>query len=182
MATNRPEDAAYGALLAARLAKADEWPEPETTDFYKALRLGALHIIAQTLHRRERDLASEIATRTLLRLRSFRGQSEFSTWFYRIVRNAITSWVRSEARKNEVQISIVPEIEVPPPSMTIGLHIPELTREQIELLERVTAGENFETIAKTMGYATRQMAARRWRALRKFLQEHGKMYTRGVKP
>ena len=164
----RPEDIAFQALLSARLNQATEWPEPETSDLYKSLRLGALHIIAQTLHRRERDLASEIATHVLLHLRTFKGHSLFSTWFYRIVRNSITDWVRNEARRSEVQISIVPEPVVLQP-VPNTLKLPKLTPSQADLLERISLGESMASIAKSLG-VSRQAIQSRWQRLQKYLK------------
>src|SRR5262249_7788513 len=82
-----PENLAYQKLREARIETGEEWPEPATSTLYNTLVRGAGNIGVSVIGHHDPHFACEIATRTLLRLGSFRGTSQFSTWFYRIARN-----------------------------------------------------------------------------------------------
>lgn len=56
------------------------------------------------------DLTQEIFVRLHRNVKSFRGDSAFSTWFYRLATNCCTDWLRKEARRpptQEIQETLV---------------------------------------------------------------------------
>lgn len=110
----RPENLAYENFIEARKERQEEWPEPETTALWKILRRAALYIIYGAYQRREVDLAREAATKALLALPDFRGETTFSSWYYRIVLNTVKDRFRREnyRRRVEVPLEVVGDLPV----------------------------------------------------------------------
>lgn len=171
MAPRRPENTTYDALVDARFAREELWPEPETTIFYRTLVRGAERIVFQTLGHKEPELARECATKTLLRLHEFNEHSTFSTWFYRLVRNTVLDYVRHEGRLREIQLDCVEEgrLAIGPPELPASL--PDgLSLTDRYLLSWMLKGADQSEIAKRLGIH-QSSVSKRWKKLREQLQE-----------
>lgn len=165
--SNRPENDAFQRFKEAQLARNEEWPEPETSALYQSLVGGARAIVFGVLGHNEPELSREIATRTLLRLRNFKGRSQFSTWFYRLARNEAIRFVTDNAPREE-QFDEAFEPEAPP---AVPLSLPRSLRNtEVKLLKLVLRGESFERIGKILG-CSKMAVSRRWAKLRKKLGE-----------
>jgi RNA polymerase sigma factor (sigma-70 family) len=160
----RPENVAHLALLQAREARGDEWPEPETTALFRALKSGASRVVYSIFGHREPELANEIASRCLLRLGAFKGRSQFSTWFYRVARNEAIRAV-TEDRPREEQFEDHFEIEAP---NRLPVPLPRLVPGDETLLRLVLSGESFECIGEVLG-VSKMTVSRRWARLREKL-------------
>jgi len=83
-----------------------------------------------------RDVAREVAQETWIRvwrgLDSFRGESSFSTWTYRITVNTASSWRRRRSNRPTVDITDVPE-----PEVEDGTQIPDRAAENTDLGRRL---------------------------------------------
>lgn len=173
--SERPENVAFQSLELARVRDGAEWPEPETSEFYRVLARGASNIVVAVLGHRDPDLAREIAARALLHIRNFRGTSQFSTWFYRIARNEAIRKVTQDAPREEqfeVGADYAGQDNVP-------LSLPrQLTKAEKGLLKAVLRGDSFEVIGSVLG-ASKMSVSRRWAKLRTKL---GEMYGRRNKP
>lgn len=165
---NRPENVAHANLMKARAVHNEEWPEPETGDLYRALVRGATQIAGSILGHTEPELAGEIATRTLLSLGSFSGRSSFSTWFYRIARNATVRWLENAHRRTETSLETSPDLAEAP--RTIPTKYPRGLREsEKRLLDLVLEGFSHREIAQFTG-KTRRRTLYEWTQLRKKLR------------
>ncbi len=83
-----------------------------------------------------RDVAREVAQETWIRvwrgLDSFRGESTFSTWTYRITVNAASTWRRRRSNRPTIDIADVPE-----PELEDGSQIPDQAAENTDLGHRL---------------------------------------------
>jgi RNA polymerase sigma-70 factor, ECF subfamily len=84
----------------------------------------------------DRDTARDVVQETWIRiwrgLGSFRGDSSFSTWSYRITVNTASTWRRRRSNTSTVEIAEVPELEV-----ADGSQIPDRAAENAELRRRL---------------------------------------------
>lgn len=160
--STRPENEAYASLVEARSDRNEEWPEPETSTLFRVLRQGSGRIIVSVIGHREPELAGEIAARALLRLRKFRGASQFSTWFYRLARNeAVRAVTESAPREEQFEEHFEPEA----PS-NVSMQLPQLlTLAERQLVLLVLRGESFERIGAILG-CSKMAVSRRWSKLR----------------
>jgi DNA-directed RNA polymerase specialized sigma24 family protein len=108
---SRVENQTYQEWSEARRTRLEEWPEPETSRLYHTLRRAALLIAYTILHKKDPDLARDIATKALLKVEQFRNETLFSTWFYRIAVNSAVSLQRHQFRQRETQLDLVSEPE-----------------------------------------------------------------------
>ena len=167
--SDRPENRAHRALMKARATQDCEWPEPETTQFYGTLTRGAFGIIISVLGRKDTELAREIATSAVLNLASYRGESQFSTWFYRLARNRALNHIRGVERKHEVDLELGADLEAP--HFALELRLPkEFSETDNQFLGLILNGYTLREISKVFGISKSQ-ADRRWQALRKRLSE-----------
>ena len=150
-----PENLAHERLLKARDARNEEWPEPETTDFYRSLVRGASKITGSIIGRAIPELSGEIATRTLLNLHGYRGGSRFSTWFYRVARNALLRYLENAHRIPETPLEDAPE-PVAAPRTPLRLP-PGLTASEKGLLRLTLDGYSHREIATITGVSQRKV-------------------------
>ena len=147
----RAEDTMYEAWQQAIKETGEQYPEPQTSQFYQVLRVGAQRIIGGIFpYPHESGLAFMAATQALMKAPGFQGRSKFSTWFYKLCRNMAVYHVRSLARRREVQLDMVPEpvagqVANPLPPM------PLLTQEELFLYRLIFFfGFELAEIAKTL--------------------------------
>lgn len=166
----RQENLAYAKLQDSRGDRDEEWPEPETTELYTVLRRAALAIMGQIAGIKERNLADEIAGHALLSLAEFRGQSEFSTWFFTLARRDTLNWIRTRTRAKEVQLECVAEPEAPSHGDTLPLPA-WLSPEDVEFISLRERGLTFVEIGEFYGI-TKQGAHDRWLTLAQKLRNY----------
>lgn len=155
------ENLAYSALMEARESLNQEWPEPQTSQFHTVLRQSALAIVGSVLGRKEPELASEIATKALLGLSKFKGQSLFSTWFYRLSRNAALSHIRDSHK--DVSLESLLEEPVSRPTGSSDC-LKALTAPERQLAELVLAGHTHREIGLKLG-VSHVTAGKQWQKL-----------------
>lgn len=165
--SERPENVAHRNLITQRTVTNEEWPEPETAELYRVLVRGASQITGSILGRANAELAAEIATRTLLNLGSFGGRSSFSTWFYRIARNATVRWLEDAHRRPETSIETAPDQGTHPET---PFKYPQgLSQREKMLLRQILAGYSHEDIAR-LARKPRRRIKYEWTQLRKKLR------------
>ncbi len=85
----------------------------------------------------DRDTARDVVQETWIRvwrgLGSFRGDSSFSTWSYRITVNTASSWNRRRSKRATVDINDVSE-----PELADAAQIPDRAAENTDLRRRLT--------------------------------------------
>jgi RNA polymerase sigma-70 factor, ECF subfamily len=124
----------------------------------------------------DRTLAEDLAQETFLkaydRLGSFRFESRFSTWLYRIARNTAIDAMRSRARRQDLPGRLIPRGEDPGPElgleMTTALESlsPKL-REALVLGE--VAGLTCREAGEVLGVAEGTVKSRMYHARRRLL-------------
>ncbi len=107
--TEQPEpttDQLYAAWKAA--------PTPESERrLYDALRTYARAIARGVFGVNDPDVVTDIVTKAFLREASFRGQSQFGTWFYKVAMNYIRNYIRRRKRLREVQLKDIENLPAP---------------------------------------------------------------------
>ena len=86
--------------------------EPEGEDrLYQAFKAQAANVLWHRLESPDQALAHDISTKAMLAVKSFRGESLLSTWFYRIAQNEAKDALRTkiENRKRLVPIDVEDE-------------------------------------------------------------------------
>lgn len=166
------ENTCYNNLLAARETQNELWPEPQTTQFYRALVQGAERITGSILGTRQPELAREIATRTCLNLHRFDGRSRFSTWFYRIASNEANEWLRRKQQRRETSIEAVQEPSAPPVEPQVVPRV--LDGREKALAQLLLEGYTHEEAAKVLGISKRRVLYE-WTLLRKRLKSPKKL-------
>jgi DNA-directed RNA polymerase specialized sigma24 family protein len=117
--------------------------------------------------RKEPDLAREIATSALLNLGSYRGRSQFSTWFYRLCRNYSLNYIRNTGRKREVDLLDYPNLEAP--QFEAGFKLPsDFSVSDSQLTGLVANSYTWKEIGEVFGISA-SAAYQRWQKLRKRL-------------
>lgn len=144
----RLENLMFRGWVAARSRTNEEFPEPETSELRDVMVFAARRIMAHSFSMFESELAEQIAHDVMLRLDQFQGRSAFSTWLYRVIRNAILMELREPIHYQEVQLEVIPE----PGYVVDG------TADFSGLLDRITERERllFSLIAR--GYSAREIA------------------------
>jgi hypothetical protein len=178
---SRIENETYQRWTEARALSGEEWPEPETSKFYQALRRAATLIISSVLHRQEPELARDTATKALLKVASFRNETLFSTWFYRIAVNEAKMEIRRQSRQREIQLDIVAEPEAPSTIATPKILSTEgLSGREKHLLDFLlnnTEGDSLKPAGDLDVYARQQKldpswVRKIWQSLRTKLKSH----------
>ena len=83
------------------------------------------------------DLTQEIFVRLHRNVKTFRGDSAFSTWFYRLATNCCKDWLRKEARRpptHEIQDTLVADGGAGPSRLYEQSETKALVREAISAL------------------------------------------------
>jgi RNA polymerase sigma factor (sigma-70 family) len=155
-APERLENRLHGEFLAAREARQEIWPEPETSALYRAIYQASLRILS-TLDSRllysygKHVAAGRIAAKVLLGIDGFRGRSRFSTWLYRMARNELIDIVREIRGRVEVQLDTVPDLQAVFHSGQLRLPAGVLSALEERLVRlRIEEGLDFRELAKTL--------------------------------
>ena len=110
-------------------------PQPETVRLARAGDLRAFEELVRghqadvyrlALHLvRDRETAEDVTQEAFVHayraLRRFRGTAKFSTWLYRITRNAAVDAIRRRERQRRVSREAAPEVPVSDPSLRAAL-------------------------------------------------------------
>jgi len=153
-APERLENKTHAAFLAAREARREVWPEPETTALYKVVYTAALSILASRDSRvlynyGKHTAAGRITAEVLMNIDRFNGRSRFSTWLYRMARNELYDIVKEVRERVEVQLDSLPDL---PATFHGGqLRLPKglLSPDEERLVRlRIEEGYNFRELAK----------------------------------
>lgn len=117
-------------------------------------------------------LVNGIVWRAIKRMERFRGGSQFSTWFYRIIVNECNRFLRNHIKRLEV--SIEEETPAQPQAFECRLDLiamlDALEGPEHTLLRLVIEGQDFRTIAKELKI-TRNAAIVRWSRLKARLRD-----------
>lgn len=118
------------------------------------------------------DLAQDAWIKILRGLPSFRLESKFSTWLYRITMNTFLNATRAVKREQEVVGSLTPESEAPDPKLESALDIHEAVRSLPEefrsvVLLRYVADLSYKEIAVVLDLPLGTVQSRLKRALDK---------------
>ena len=81
------DEAAFAAWRAAIQAKDDAAVEETSEVLYRVLRRYATSIVYQVLRYRDQDLITDIVAHAFEKAHQFRGESKFTTWFWRLAYN-----------------------------------------------------------------------------------------------
>lgn len=131
------------------------------------------------------DLTQETFIKAYRRLDSFRGDSKFSAWLYRIASNVCLDHLRSKARSGTVSIAVSDEdgaeLDIPDTAPSVEETVlGNLTREAVQrgldllpeaqrqiLLLREINGLSYEEIAQTLSLESGTVKSRIFRARKK---------------
>ena len=133
------------------------------------------------------DMAQEAFIKAYNSLSSFRGDSKFSVWLYRIVSNVCLDFLRKQSRRPSVSLSVEDDdgedvqLDVPDDSMSPELQLErKLTRESVReglkqlpedyrqiLLLRELQGLSYDEIAETLDIGVGTVKSRIFRAREK---------------
>ncbi|MBQ7896217.1 MAG: sigma-70 family RNA polymerase sigma factor [Oscillospiraceae bacterium] len=133
------------------------------------------------------DMAQEAFIKAYNSLSSFRGDSKFSVWLYRIVSNVCLDFLRKQSRRPSVSLSVEDDdgedvqLDVPDDSMSPELQLErKLTRESVReglkqlpedyrqiLLLRELQGLSYDEIAETLEIGVGTVKSRIFRAREK---------------
>ena len=133
------------------------------------------------------DMAQEAFIKAYNSLSSFRGDSKFSVWLYRIVSNVCLDFLRKQSRRPSVSLSVEDDdgedvqLDVPDDSMSPELQLErKLTRESVReglkqlpedyrqiLLLRELQGLSYDEIAETLYIGVGTVKSRIFRAREK---------------
>ncbi|MDP4199530.1 MAG: sigma-70 family RNA polymerase sigma factor [Bacteroidota bacterium] len=147
-----------------------------------------IYLAARKMVRGDHDEADEIAQETFVKayqaLASFRGDSQFYTWLYRIMMNGVIQRSRRKSIREFVRIddmdSAPPSEDIAPDQGLIGSETTRLLEEAIELLPpkqrrvflmRFYDELPYEEIAKIVGTSVGGLKANYFHAVRK-IGEH----------
>ena len=142
------------------------------------------------------DMAQEAFIKAYNSLSSFRGDSKFSVWLYRIVSNVCLDFLRRQSRRSALSLSVEDDegedvqLDVPDESMSPEAQLErKLTRESVReglkqlpedyrqiLLLRELQGLSYDEIAETLGIGVGTVKSRIFRAREKlcaFLSKDG---------
>lgn len=142
------------------------------------------------------DMAQEAFIKAYNSLGSFRGDSKFSVWLYRIVSNICLDFLRKQSRRPAVSLSVEDDdgedmqLDVPDESMSPEIQLErKLTRESVRrglaqlpedyrqiLLLRELQGLSYDEIAQTLDIGVGTVKSRIFRAREKlcaFLSKDG---------
>lgn len=166
----RPEDEAFARYM--------ENPCHETQDaLYKAVSNQARNIIFMILHRERLDLAANAATKAVLNLDAFKGDSAFSTWTHRIARNEAYDETTRLNDRNETTLDSVSQEHMP---MDVGLQgyaavlledlLKSLSKDDAALLQGKLFGLEDEELADTFGISEGAVRMR-WMRLKEMVMK-----------
>ena len=159
----QPEDKAYKAWKDA--------PSPEAeTALYKELHRFASILVWKRLGRRDPELATNIVHQAFEKIKQFRGDSQFSTWFYKLAFNMIGHEIRrlkklamqtsDEFLENSPDWSRLPDRELLTKELLAAIDEPERA-----ILRGRLEGRSREEVAKELG-VTLETLKSKWRKLR----------------
>src|SRR2546427_12099551 len=94
---SRQENQIWTRWIQARTTTRKPYPEPETTELYKAILTASGRILWNAFNVFEPSIGHAVASKVILEPEKFQGKSLFSTWLYRVVRNTFLMACR-EAR------------------------------------------------------------------------------------
>lgn len=146
-----------------------------------ALRRYARAIVFQTVSPFDPTLAEEIVSKALMQVESFEGKSAFSTWFYRLAKNACYDVLRDRLKHRRTQsldslrgdnfdaLADNRALETVDYELLLGNLLPHLDVEEQELLKRRLEGQDYEEIGRWLGMTYRG-AQTKWSRLRAKLQ------------
>ena len=101
----------------------------------------SLEAYASMMQMREEDAAQEILVKVMTRLASFRGESSFATWVYRLTTNLCIDYIRRQQRRRETVSAVsLDESDSPFPEPADPGQDPHRALEQTELRRAVERG------------------------------------------
>lgn len=163
------ENATYTRRLSLEIdaAYADYGPEkPQSAErLYKAFQAQASNIALHRLGWDDLFIARDIATRAFMALKKFRGDSQISTWFYRLAQNEANRALRQRLEDRSRTVSLNGDedgdnpLEARLPATAINhvasLDVTALRRglplEQAEVLALQDEGYSLEQISEKLG-------------------------------
>ena len=159
----QPEDIAFAAWKAQPSAKTEG-------ALYKELHRFASILVWKRLGRRDPELATNIVHQAFEKIKQFRGDSQFSTWFYKLAFNMIGHEIRrvkklamqtsDEFLENSPDSSRLPDRELLTKELLASIEEPERT-----ILRGRLDGRNREEVAKELGVSLETLKSK-WRKLR----------------
>ena len=171
------DEAAYKAWANAILAKDDLLIEETSETLYKVLQRYATSIVYSVLRRRDQDLITDIVAHAFQKAHQFKGESRFTTWFYRLAYNMCLREL--ERRKTRAEVALEEAWQNFPLAMGIEsrvlskIHWGRLhacsTAEEAQLLYFKLAGFEEKDIACALKISTKAVN-QRWLRLRRKLQ------------
>ncbi|MGF1677829.1 MAG: RNA polymerase sigma factor [Candidatus Methylacidiphilales bacterium] len=183
------------ALKLAQESRAEGW-EMLHRQYYRGLWAAAHHVV------RDETLAEDVVQSAFLKafkqIRSFKGDSKFSTWIYRITLNQALDLVRQRQRRNKVlglfplssgDDDEAPEVEAVDPrtgadrlqekdlGAAIRSAMASLTREQRVVVElRLIQGFSTEETARMLGCKKGTVLSRLYYACQNLKEKLGNQY------
>lgn len=104
------------------------------------------------------DLTQEIFLKIWKHLESFRGQSSYKTWIYRITVNTCLQLIRQEKKKSSLPLEVVqhqlttePSMDLTDESMQLYTAIGKLNKIDRLIIMMVLEGHEYEDIAEVLG-------------------------------
>ena len=151
--------------------------DKELEILYKRFHQVARPMVFAILRREDDELAWDIASKGILELESFAGDSEVMTWFKTLARRACVDQLRVEARRRETSVEELNEKEWN--SLTVD-NLGDLALElasvkylkgERELVEQILEGESYADIGWKLGVSEGTVKKRWERFLERIRRE-----------
>ena len=165
-----PEPQMVGRARRGDIAAFEELVRACQADVYRL----ALHLVRNPTV--AEDVTQEAFLHAYRSLRSFRGQSKFSTWLYRITRNCAVDAIRRSARQRRLAQEVSPPAPVPDSSLRAAISgaidsLPTELREAFVLIE--VFGLSYQETAAVLGVIPGTLKSRMHRTRRLLMEALG---------
>lgn len=131
---------------------------------HRALIYKVCHLYADDRDDRE-DLFQDIVMQLWRAMPSFKGDSQLTTWMYRVALNTAISWFRREKRKPAVQGLSRAELQLPEPEtgneiQILHQAIQHLTQVEKAIMMLYLEEKSYQEIADIVGISTSNVGVR----------------------
>lgn len=142
--------------------------EQEKEKLFKQFHQAAVPLVYAILRREDDELAWDIATKGILELDSFKGDSDVITWFNTLARHACLYQLRIEKRRGEISLEELPEkdwdtlVVENEAVRKLDLDSLKYLKGERELVEKILEGQPYAEIAWELG-VSESTVKQRWK-------------------